>query len=450
MGVEDAVEVGLYGVGFLPEVVIGGGLQVVAVGDQPVLAHAALAVEGVDRHHDGGVSVVLVALVEEVILILGDEVGHPLPMGDLEAHRGVVEQLVELIHRHDGAVKVAHADDLDEHTSDIAGPDVAAVGVADIVGAEADVAAEVGGHGRGGMGHTVIRDLVVGHVHDVAAVDVGVNIQTVLVVEADIGGIEALHGEKLHRGRDLIQVLVDPPLQCLHGLVPRLAQEEGLIHGGQSRGVGLPRGDACDAADHEIGALALLLEPLDLDDALVRAGLVGEDPLGHLFGILGGVFGHGQGILQQLAGVWIRLEGLVVGRAEAHEVALVGLGTEEQIVVEGVDTEDHRDQLLGAVVEDEADAAHAVAKEQADGGIVLHLGLGPPLGALPAVGGHTQKVQGLIAAVYGEVVPFHLADYAVLTANAEGNTAYGQFFIDRGMLEYLEHDISSLRLILAY
>jgi hypothetical protein len=63
---------------------------------------------------------------------------------------------------------------------------------------------------------------------------------------------------------------------------------------------------------------------------------------------------------------------------------------------------------------------------------------------LPAVGGHTQKVQGLIAAVYGEVVPFHLTDYAVLTANAEGNAAYGQLFIDGGMLEYLEHDISSL------
>jgi cyclophilin family peptidyl-prolyl cis-trans isomerase len=48
---------------------------------------------------------------------------------------------------------------------------------------------------------------------------------------------------------------------------------------------------------------------------------------------------------------------------------------------------------------------------------------------LPAVGGHTQEIQSLIAAVYGEVVPFHLADYAVLTANAEGNAAYGQFFI---------------------
>jgi dipeptidyl aminopeptidase/acylaminoacyl peptidase len=69
---------------------------------------------------------------------------------------------------------------------------------------------------------------------------------------------------------------------------------------------------------------------------------------------------------------------------------------------------------------------------------------------LPAVGGHTQEIQSLIAAVHGEVVPFHLADYAVLTANAEGNAAYGQLFIDRGMLEYLEHDISSLRLMLAY
>ena len=146
----------------------------------------------------------------------------------------------------------------------------------------------------------------------------------------------------------------------------------------------------------------------------------------------------------------IRLEGLVVGGAEAHEIALMGLGTEEQIVVEGVDTEDHRDQLLGAVVEDKADTPHAVTEEEADGGIVLYLGLAPPLGALPAVGGHTQEIQGLVAAVHREVVPFHLTDYAVLTANAEGNAAYSQLFIDRGMLEYLEHDISSLRLILAY
>ena len=300
------------------------------------------------------------------------------------------------------------------------------------------------------MGHAVVGDLSVSHIHDVAAVDVGKEIQAVLVVEADIGGVEALHGEKLHRGGDLVKVLVNSPLQSLYGLVPSFAQEEGLIYGGHSRCVGLPRGDTRDTADNKVSPLALLLEPLDLDDTLVGARLVGEDPLGHLLGVLGGVLGHDEGVLQKLTGMGIRLEGLVVGGAEAHEIALMGLGTEEQIVVEGVDTEDHQDQLLGAVVEDKADTPHAVTEEEADGGIVLYLGLAPPLGALPAVGGHTQEIQGLVAAVHREVVPFHLTDYAVLTANAEGNAAYSQLFIDRGMLEYLEHDISSLRLILAY
>ena len=71
VGVEDAVEIRFHGVVFLPEVVVCGGLQVVAVGDQPVLPYAALAVEGVDRHHDGGVPIVLVALVEEIVFRSG-------------------------------------------------------------------------------------------------------------------------------------------------------------------------------------------------------------------------------------------------------------------------------------------------------------------------------------------------------------------------------------------
>ena len=121
---QDFLEIGFHRVRFLPQIIICRGAQMSFILTQPPKIHAALAVEVIYCHHDGGMPVVLISFVEQLALVLGNQIGNPFPVRDLKTNAGIVQHFVQPVDCHADAVKIAQVSQLNQQASDIACPDL--------------------------------------------------------------------------------------------------------------------------------------------------------------------------------------------------------------------------------------------------------------------------------------------------------------------------------------